>query len=145
MKRRKVKKRQKPSFYLERGTFDLLVRDFRDKGQEDDWAVRELLSNQTPAIAGHLSNPDTIAVFSSGSLGRFRREHGEEVVAGIDWVRHETSPKAGEPEVNVYHYVVTVPNAEHLFPVFEIHGGGGLAPHWCSLPDLGVYLDKLTE
>lgn len=102
------------------------------------WDIQDLPPERAGQVQAFLNNGDSVAVFASGFAPRAFSASGSGPVAGIDWVRLERNPQPGEPDLNVYHYVVLRPD-EHGYPVMGPYRNGTIAPHWAELPDLDRY------
>ena len=123
-----------PNFYLTESQY------YQIFGHQS-WTTREVDLRGVTDVPGWLVDRDTITLYSSGSAVQPRFEDGRNVVGGFERPRHETRPMKGEPEVNVYGFVVleaeSAPDASKRFPVFmrkcEVVGRGN---HWTTLDEL---------
>ena len=89
-----------------------------------------------PHIDGHL---DTLYVASSGvnlagEIGVF--DSGQQQVA-IEWVRHETKPRPGEPECNTYRFLFGLTKEGRCIglDVTQRPVKGQVADHWTTFDD----------
>lgn len=122
---------RRPNFYVSQDGYYYLV-------GEGGWKTREVPLERWSDVAAWLTATTAIAVFASGSGGqdeRSRTSEGINAGAGIDVLRHEQRPLPGEPELNVYHYVVgpkeTDPNTDSIrYPVYGPYRDGNRTEHW---------------
>ena len=63
--------------------------------------------------------------------------HGDNnIIAGFDHIRIEDNPKQNEPEINVDHFVVGIPDENDMCPVYGPYKEGAHLPHWCNVEDI---------
>jgi len=125
-------KRSKPNFYITIENFGHLI-------GPGFWRIHEVPLDRLAQIKDHFDDVDTLAVFASGTVPRPDIPPSSVPAGGIDWVRLESNPRAEEPPLNLYHYIIGHPDA-HGYPVYGPVRGGSIAPHWSQLEDLEVYL-----
>ena len=122
-----------PNFYITEGDYRRLV-------PTGSWHINEIPLKIGREIRAHFGISSSFAMFASGAEADPTRIRPEDtVLAGIDWIRHETNPKPGEPPLNVYHYFVGSGSAG-LYPVYDCGHSGSLAPGWSTLNDIAIYL-----
>jgi hypothetical protein len=119
----------RPNFYITEETFRALI-------GPSYWAIQDLPPARAEQVRPFLNSGDTLGVFACGIPPQ--AAVSEEKVGGIDWVRLESRPKAEEPPLNVYHYVIKRPDA-FGYPVFACREGGSIAPHWSEWENLEPY------
>jgi len=120
-----------PNFYITNENFTGLVGGGL-------WNINDIPPERWAQVKDHLGGVDTFAVFASGIPPQAATGIGGHI-GGIDWVRLESSPKSGEPPLNVYHYGIGQPD-DNGYPVFGPIRNGSIAPHWSELEGLDVYL-----
>lgn len=111
-----------------------------------NWGRVELSLANAGSFCGFFGNDDTLAVFASGSFDNYREEDGKKVIAGVEWIRHETNPKINqaEPEINVYKYIIY----EQLggYYLQKADNNQTLVSHWLgNLDEILKYYDKDFE
>jgi hypothetical protein len=93
-----------------------------------------------PAVAGEiaqfLDRDDTLGVLISGSEDPVVAHGHQDIIAGFDWIKHEQKPKPREPEINVYHYVVGIPDDNNECPVYGPYKSGAHLKHHLSLNEM---------
>jgi hypothetical protein len=102
--------------------------------------IKELPLEDASMLAKHNEpHPDTLYVASSAvnlsnQFGVF--ESGYNQVA-IEWIRHETNPKAGEPECNTYRYLFGITSDKSCIglDVTQKPETGQVADHWTSFDE----------
>jgi hypothetical protein len=135
----------KPTGYCSRQNFYITPENYAQLVGSGSWAVNDLPPEQWKQIRKHFDNPDTLAVFASGSLPTPIQPPSRSVAAaGIDWVRIETDLKPRESALNVYHYIIGSPD-QVGYPGYGPFKSGAMAEHWSNLEDLGVYLANEEE
>lgn len=119
-----------PNFYI-------TTQNYNDLIGNGLWSINDNPPDKWSEIKDFFGGNDTLAIFSSGNppgnLGAFSGP-----VAGIDWVRIESRPKAGETPLNVYHFSVGHPDVNG-YPVYGPILNSTIAPHWSNLEDVYVY------
>ncbi len=125
----------RPNFYITRENLNELV-------GPGFWKVNDLPQERWNLIKDHFGSVNTFAVFASGIAPTQHtfQPPPSSLVGGIDWVRIENKPRAGEPPLNVYHYVIGQPD-EFGYPVYGPIKDGSSASHWSELKDLDVYFN----
>ena len=125
----------KPNFYLSEVDYGKLV----NSGQ---YRINDIPLNVASGIKRHFGSDTSFALFSSGLSPEAAAANPSGFVGGIDWTRAEDKPKKGEPELNVYHYLIGSP-CKAGYPVYDCGHSGVLTPSgWAKLEDLDVYLRK---
>ena len=122
----------KPNFYITEADYRRLI-------LTGSWHINDVPLDVAQQVRGHFGISSSFALFVSGAEAdpaRIRPE--DQVLAGFDWVRNETNPKPGEPDFNVYHYLVGSGSAGR-YPVYDCGHSGSVAPGWSTLEDLNVY------
>src|SRR5262245_9368695 len=102
----------KPNFYIDDAGLKKLV-------QQGNWRINEIDLPTESGIRNEFGIDSSVCVLGSGVLTPPLSRKAEEVIAGIDWVRVEDKPKPGEPDFNVYHFVITTKTKEG-YPVFYV-------------------------
>lgn len=122
-----------PNFYITEADYRRLI-------LRGSWHINDVPLNVAQQVRGFFGISSSFALFVSGAKAdpaQIRPE--DQVLAGFDWVRNETNPKPGEPDFNVYHYLVGSGSAGK-YPVYDCGHSGAIAPGWSTLEDLNVYL-----
>lgn len=119
-----------PKFYITAEQYRMLV-------PTGSWVINDIPLNLAQGVRDHFGIQSSLALFTSGIQQPLIRPE-DQVLAGLDWIRHETKPKPNEPELNVYHFAIGS-GSNGTYPVFYCGASGSIAPHWSTLPDLNVY------
>ncbi len=93
--------------------------------------INEVPADRHRQLPDHFGTPDSFVIFASGVAPYIAQRGGTEAVGGIDWIRLESNRKAGEPPLNVYHFIIG-PSGIQGFPVYGPFHNGGIVPHWPS-------------
>ena len=78
---------------------------------------------------------------ASGSLPQPLQMHGVPAVGGIDWLRLESNPYPGEPDINAYHFVIGTPD-ESGYPVYGPYRNGCRIQHHATGDGIDQYTAK---
>ncbi len=106
--------------------------------------IKELSSEEVELVAPHIKgNPGTVysacsGVCLTGQSAYFRS--GEQLVA-IEWVRQESRPSLGEPECNVYRYLIGLNDSGECvgYEVTKRQSSastGQVADHWTTFDEV---------
>jgi hypothetical protein len=124
---------QQPNFYITDAQYQQLV-------PTGSWHINEIPLSIAQQVRGHFNIDSSFALFTSGAKADPTMVRPEDsVLAGLDWIRHETNPRPGEPPLNVYHYFVGS-GSSGKYPVYDCGHSGSLAPGWSTLQDIMIYL-----
>ena len=107
------------------------------------WKRDDLPDEESKKIASFLGSENTFGVLISGTLDPSLYRGNNTIIAGFDRIRIENNPKPNEPDLNVDHFVVGVPDENEWCPVYGPYKEGGHLPHWCEEED--IHKIKLGE
>src|SRR5579863_926488 len=123
---------------LQQPNFFITDQQYRQLIVTGSWHINDVPLGIAEMVRAHFGITSSFALFASGAKADPAMARPEDaVLAGFDWVRHETNPVPGEPPLNVYHYVVGSGSAGR-YPVFDCGHSGSLASGWSTLEDLSV-------
>lgn len=127
---------------LQQPNFFITEQQYRDLIITGSWHINEVPLEKAEKVKAHFGIESSFALFASGKQADPAMIRAEDsVLAGIDWIRHETNPMPGEPPLNVYHYFVGSGSAG-LYPVYHCGHSGSIAPGWSTLDDVMVYVNN---
>lgn len=103
-----------------------------------DWSVHEVPQDLWPKLPSFMAANDALGVMASGSLDREVSLNGLSAVGGVDWLRHESKPKANGPEGNAYHFVI-VRQSDDSLRMYGHYKTETVVDHWFEADDLNRY------
>lgn len=123
---------KKPNFYLS-------AEEYLNAVPKHEWQTNDLPLDVASGVRRHFGNPSSFALFSSGLSPEAAAANPQKFIAGMDWIRAEDKPKPGEPELNVYHYLIG-PSGKLGYPVYDCgHSGVRTPSGWATLDHMKVY------
>jgi len=115
-------------------TFDqvnLLIRN-------GNWFINDIPVEDWDRLPDWMNGDDTLGILTSGELSDPRLLNGIQAIGGVDFLRHESRPKEGEPEGNAYHFVIKQ-ESDAKFYLCGPFTKETLVRHWFKSDDLNKY------
>lgn len=109
-----------------------------------DWRITEIPQDRIAQIINLPRPNDVLAVYSSGDMNATKILNGVQAVVGMDVIAHETHPRAGEPELNIYHVVVqklAAPVQQFSYLMHVAYTNETLKGHWRGADALDEYIN----